>query len=59
MRKFTANVAENDKITEKKIQCVTTNETYLFSKVWLDSETGKKYYISKMYGKSCFLEISK
>jgi hypothetical protein len=55
--KFTANIVKNEIVTEEKIQCISTNETYLFSKVWLHTETGKKYYISKMYGKSCFLEI--
>lgn len=57
MRKFTATVVIDDIVTDEKIQCVSTDETYNYSKVWIDTTTGKKYYISKMCNKSCFVEI--
>jgi len=57
MKKFTANVVINERFTEERIQCVATDETYRFSTVWVNPETGKKYVISKMYHKSWFVEI--
>ena len=57
MKKFTANVLVDEKFTEERIQCVSTNETYNYSTVWVTPETGKKYIIYKMYHKSWFVEI--
>jgi len=57
MKKFTAVVVVNDTVTDNKIQCIGTDETYKFFKVWIDPKTEKKYYITKMYNKSCFIEI--
>lgn len=59
MKRFTAVVVKEGKVTENKIQCISTEETYLGSTVWLDESTGKKYYISKMYRKSCFIEVKR
>lgn len=59
MTKFTAIVIEDDRFTENKIQCVSTDKTYNYSKVWLNPETGKEYIIMKMYNKSCFCEIKR